>query len=79
MPRARKTSKDPKSEYAWIAGKKRSIAHESLIAKGGFGEVHKVRPFQAVFSLTKQMKRITRGDVKPMSHFSESFRSLLER
>jgi len=42
MPPSRKAPKGEKSVYAWTCGKKRSITHEALIAKGGFGEVHKV-------------------------------------
>jgi hypothetical protein len=31
-----------KSRYAWTTGNDESIAHQQLIGKGGYGEVHKV-------------------------------------
>ena len=35
-------SEAQKSVHAWISGKEHFITQEALIAKGGFGEVHKV-------------------------------------
>jgi hypothetical protein len=29
--------------HEWICGGKRSIKHEALVARGGYGEVHRVR------------------------------------
>ena len=42
MPPARKNSKSKQDEYGWVAGGMRGIKHEAFIARGGFGEVHKV-------------------------------------
>jgi hypothetical protein len=31
--------------YSWTEGNRRDLVHQELIARGGFSEVHKVRPF----------------------------------
>jgi hypothetical protein len=42
MPASRKGSKAEKTRYQWICGGMPFIRHVDLIARGGFGEVHKV-------------------------------------
>jgi hypothetical protein len=42
MPPSRKPKKSQHS-YGWVAGAMRGLKHEAFIARGGFGEVHKVK------------------------------------
>jgi len=37
---------DREGPYSWTEGNQRDLAHQELIARGGFGEVHKVYAFQ---------------------------------
>jgi len=35
-------TKKNQHNYGWVAGGMRGLKHEAFIARGGFGEVHKV-------------------------------------
>jgi hypothetical protein len=37
---------DREGPYSWTEGNQRDLAHQELIATGGFSEVHKVYAFQ---------------------------------
>ena len=43
MPPSRKQSKKNQRNDGWVTGGMRGIRHEAFIARGGYGEVHKVR------------------------------------
>jgi len=42
MPPARRKAVTVTENYGWVTGSKKGIAHVSLVARGGFGEVHQV-------------------------------------
>lgn len=52
MPPSRKTKRTQRN-YGWVAGGMPGLKHEAFIARGGFGEVHRVTA--RVSSLTMQM------------------------
>lgn len=48
----------------WTTGKKRSITHDALIAKGGFGEVHKVGPPETIYeTMLDEERKIWAGRI----------------
>lgn len=56
MPPSRKNFKAEKSRYQWICGGMSFIRHVELIARGGFGEVHKVTQLhRLLFSATGRL------------------------
>jgi hypothetical protein len=61
MPPLRKRAKKNKRNDGWVAGGMRGIKHEAFIARGGFGEVHKVT--SCFTSLTLQMLNKMNGQV----------------
>lgn len=60
MPPSRKTKRS-QPDHRWIAGGMRGVKHEKLIARGGYGEVHKVNLSFAL--LTMQMFNEGTGEV----------------
>ena len=61
MPPHRKPAKKNQQNYGWVAGGMFGIKHEAFIARGGFGEVHKVS--SCFTSLTLQMVNERNGQV----------------
>lgn len=37
----------PAASPSWITGFEENVAHQALIARGGYGEVHKVLPLRS--------------------------------
>ena len=36
---------EPEENASWTTGLETDVTHQGLIARGGYGEVHKVRPY----------------------------------
>jgi hypothetical protein len=50
-----------RTNYGWVAGGMRGIKHEAFIARGGFGEVHKVASCFTSLTLGTDAERVERS------------------